>query len=262
MTSSTSHHPPSFSLAGKLALITGSTQGLGLEIASAYAASGARVIINGRSRQRVLDTVARLGNHGFTAHPYVQDIGDLERLAASYAELTSLAGTPDILVNNVGIRMRQPLAESSTADVQTLIRVDLLAAIELSRLSAAAMRDHGRQGRIITLTSIAGELANPGDAIYPIAKQGLAGLVRALAVEFGPAGITSNGIAPGTFATETNAALVNDPVRGPALVGRNPSGRWGRPDEIAGAAVFLASSSASYVNGHILVVDGGYSITF
>lgn len=260
--SATSYQPPSFSLAGRLALVTGSTQGLGLEIALAYAACGARVVINGRSRPRVLDTIARFEEHGFTAYPYVQDIGDLERLASSYAQLRSLAGTPDILVNNVGIRIRQSLAESSLADIQALIQVDLLAAVELSRLCAVAMQEQDLEGRVITLTSIAGELARSGDAIYPIAKQGLAGLVRALAVEFGAVGITSNGIAPGTFATETNAAMANDPVQGPVLVGRNPLGRWAQPNEIAGAAVFLASPSASYVNGHILVVDGGYSITF
>src|SRR3546814_7004689 len=119
-----------------------------------------------------------------------------------------------------------------------------------------------RPGRFITVTSIAGELARPGDAIYPIAKQGLAGIVRALAVEYGGQGITSNGIAPGTFATETNAELASDPIKGPIVVGRNPMARWANPDEITGAAVFLASPSASYVNGHILVVDGGFSVTF
>jgi gluconate 5-dehydrogenase len=253
---------PDFSLEGKLALITGSTQGLGLAIAQAYAACGAQVIINGRTQQRVDDVVAQFEKLGHAAYPYVQDIGQLEQLESSYVRLTANIGTPHILVNNVGVRIRQPLAQSSLADILALIQIDLLAAIQLSRLSASAMSGQSIQGRIITLTSIAGELARAGDAIYPIAKQGLAGLVRALAVEFGPVGITSNGIAPGTFATETNAAMARHPIEGPKIVGRNPMARWAQPDEISGAAVFLASHSASYVNGHILVVDGGYSITF
>ena len=124
------------------------------------------------------------------------------------------------------------------------------------------MQQANISGRIISLSSIAGRIARPGDGIYPIAKQGIEGMVRALAVEFGPDGITSNGIAPGTFATESNVQLANDPVKGPAVLGRNPLQRWAKPNEITGAAVFLASEAASYVNGHVMVVDGGFSITF
>jgi gluconate 5-dehydrogenase len=253
---------PDFSLAGKLALITGSTQGLGLAIARAYAASGARVIINGRSAERADHVVAQLQGDGATAHTFVHDLADIQGLQAAYGRLCEELGAPDILVNNVGIRIRKPLADATLEDIVQLINVDLIAAVEISRLAAQAMVVSGKPGRIVTLTSIAGELARAGDAIYPVAKQGLSGLVRALAVEYGQHGITSNGIAPGTFATETNAALAADPVKGPVVVGRNPLGRWAQPHEITGAAVFLASPSASYVNGHILVVDGGFSITF
>ncbi|HUG60164.1 MAG TPA: SDR family oxidoreductase [Candidimonas sp.] len=253
---------PDFSLDGKLALITGSTQGLGLAIAKAYAASGARVIINGRNPDRVAQAVDMLASQGYEAHGYVNDIGKLSDQAAAFEQLRAEVGTPDILVNNVGIRIRKPLAQASLEEILELINVDLVAAVQLSKLAADAMVAKRLQGRLITLTSIAGELARRGDAIYPIAKQGLSGMIRALAVEYGPCGITSNGIAPGTFATETNASLVNDPIKSPIVVGRNPLGRWAEPDEIAGAAVFLASPSASYVNGHILVVDGGFSVTF
>ncbi len=253
---------PDFSLQGKTALITGSTQGLGLEIARAYAASGARVVVNSRQAERAARVVAMLRDEGAQAEAFVHDLADLRGLEHGYAQLCRSVGTPDVLVNNVGIRIRKPMAEATLDDVVRLMNVDLIAAVELSRLAAQAMAAAGGAGRIITLTSIAGELARAGDAIYPIAKQGLAGLVRALAVEYGQHGITSNGIAPGTFATETNAALAADPVKGPIVIGRNPLGRWARPDEITGAAVFLASPSASYVNGHILVVDGGFSVTF
>lgn len=253
---------PDFSLEDKTALITGSTQGLGLVIARAYAASGARVIINSRHAERAAEVVAMLRDEGGQAEAFVHDLADVRGLEQRYARLCQNTGVPDILVNNVGIRIRKPMSEATLDDVVQLINIDLIAAVELSRLAAQAMVAAGRAGRILTLTSIAGELARAGDAIYPVAKQGLAGLVRALAVEYGGQGITSNGIAPGTLATETNAALAADPVKGPVVVGRNPLGRWARPDEIAGAAVFLASPSASYVNGHILVVDGGFSVTF
>lgn len=253
---------PDFSLEGRVALITGSAQGLGFAIAQAYAASGARVLINGRDAGKVDAAVARLVERGLDARPLVLDIAELETQQAAYARICATFGTPDILVNNVGIRIRKFLADASLEDIVRLIQVDLIAAVHLSKLAAQAMAAAGKQGRIISLTSIAGGLARAGDAVYPIAKQGLAGMVRALAVEYGPKAITSNGIAPGTFATETNAALAADPVKGAAVVGRNPMGRWGQPSEIAGAAVFLASGAASYVNGHILVVDGGFSVTF
>lgn len=253
---------PDFSLEGKLALITGSTQGLGLVIAKAYAASGAGVIINGRDAARVARVVADLIDHGHRAYAYVQDIGKLAEQETTFKELCNQVGVPDIVVNNVGIRIRTSLTEASLSDIVELINVDLIAAVQLSRLAAAAMVAKHCKGRLITLTSIAGELARSGDAIYPIAKQGLSGLIRALAVEYGHHGITSNGIAPGTFATESNKALANDPIKGPVVVGRNPLGRWAQPSEIAGAAVFLASPAASYVNGHIIVVDGGFSVTF
>ncbi|QIM49732.1 SDR family oxidoreductase [Pusillimonas sp. DMV24BSW_D] len=255
---------PDFSLNNRLALVTGSTRGLGYAIASAYAASGANVIINGRDPERTQAVARQLREQGATAHAWVQDIADFDSLPQAYANLCNQWGTPDILVNNVGIRIRKPLSAASVNDINQLIHVNLSAAVFLSKLAAGAMLDQNPKpsGRIISLTSIAGNLARSGDAIYPIAKLGLKGLVHSLAVEYGPYGITSNGVAPGTFATEANADLVADPVRGPVVIGRNPLGRWGQPEEITGAAVFLASPSAAYVNGHVLVVDGGFSITF
>lgn len=254
--------PPDFSLKGQVALITGSTQGLGWAIAQAYAASGAHVIINGRTPDRVHQRVAQLQDSGGCASHFVFDVTNLEQQRDAVDQLQQSTGPISILVNNVGIRVRKSLLDASLTDITSLIHTDLTAAVCLSKCIAATMVKQGQGGRIITLTSIAGELARAGDAIYPVAKQGLAGLVRALAVEYGSHGITSNGIAPGTFATESNAALAADPVKGPVVVGRNPMARWAAPSEITGAAVFLASNSASYVNGHILVVDGGFSVTF
>lgn len=253
---------PDFSLRGKRALITGSTQGLGLAIAQAYAAAGAELIIHGRDAKRANAVAETLAQSGVQASVWIQDLAFADQLAQSFDACCTMHGVPDILVNNVGQRLRKPFAQARLSEIMQLIHVDLVAGVELSRLAAGALCETRGWGRIITLTSIAGELARYGDAIYPVAKQGLAGMVRALAVEYGRHGITSNGIAPGTFATESNAALAADPLKGPQVVGRNPLARWARPDEITGAAVFLASPSASYVNGHILVVDGGFSITF
>jgi gluconate 5-dehydrogenase len=253
---------PDFSLRGKLALLTGSAQGLGLVIARAYGHAGAAVIVNGRDPERTGQAAQRLRGEGLEAHAWVRDMAQLHTLQADYAALCDQYGVPDILVNNVGIRMRKTLAEFSLQDIENLMHTDLTAAVYLSKLAAEHMAQAGRAGRLISMSSIADRVARPGDAVYPVAKHGISGLVRALAVEYGRLGITSNGIAPGTFATESNAALARDPVKGPQVLGRNPMQRWAEPEEIAGAALFLASPAASYVNGHVLVVDGGFSITF
>lgn len=252
---------PDFSLSGQCALITGATQGLGWAIAQAYAASGAHVIVNGRTAHKVEQRVQELIELGYQATPLVLDVANLDQHREALASLQDKA-RPGILVNNVGIRVRKSLQDASLNDILSLIHTDLTACVHLSKCVATDLVQQGSGGRIITMTSIAGELARAGDAIYPVAKQGLVGLIRALAVEYGPYGITSNGIAPGTFATESNAGLAADPVKSAVVVGRNPMGRWASPAEITGAAVFLASRSASYVNGHVLVVDGGFSVTF
>lgn len=250
-----------FDLSGQVALVTGSARGLGLCIARALAGSGARVLINGRNAQAVDVTVAGLRADGLDAHPLVFDVSNDAAMAQAFERIDREHGRLDILVNNVGARNRKTLADTSAAEIRELIDTDLVAGILLAKLAAERMVRQG-SGRLIAITSVVGELARAGDAVYPAAKQGLTGLVRALAAEFGGRGITSNAIAPGTFATETNAAMVADPDFGPRVAARNPTGRWGEPEEIAGAAVFLASKAASYVNGHVLVVDGGLSIQF
>lgn len=250
-----------FSLQGKIALITGSGRGLGLAIARAMAGAGAHVLLNGRNPEPLQAAARHLADEGLSAQPLPFDVGDDRARDAAFAAIEAEHGRLDILVNNVGARNRKTLVDISAAEVRELIETNLSAAILLAR-SAAQLMARQRSGRLITVTSVVGELARAGDAIYPAAKQGLAGLTRAMAVEFGPLGITSNAIAPGTFATETNADMVADPRIGPAVAARNPMGRWGEAEEIAGAAVFLASPAASYVNGHVLVVDGGLSVQF
>ncbi|HLR82768.1 MAG TPA: SDR family oxidoreductase [Paenalcaligenes sp.] len=250
-----------FDLTGKRALITGSSQGLGWAIAQSMAEQGAHIILNGRDEQSLSNRVQQLRASGYAADAFCQDITE-SQCGQQFELLCQQLGSPHILVNCVGVRLRQSLADSSDDEIQSLLHTNLTALVLLSRRAALAMKQQGLGGRIINLSSIAGRLARIEDTIYPIAKQGVEALVRALAVEFGPVGITSNGIAPGTFATESNEQLARDPTKGPQVVGRNPLQRWAEPHEIAGAAVFLASDSASYVNGHILVVDGGFSIAF
>lgn len=259
---STSEYLPNFRLDGQVALITGAAQGLGNAIAWAYAASGALVILNGRSKNKLLATQQQFMQAGYSAEIFVQDITQYEDYAHNHNILCKKIGVPSIQINCVGQRLRKSIATSSPTEITEHIQTNLTATIQISRLGAMKMQQANISGRIISLSSIAGRIARPGDGIYPIAKQGIEGMVRALAVEFGPDGITSNGIAPGTFATESNVQLANDPVKGPAVLGRNPLQRWAKPNEITGAAVFLGSKAASYVNGHVMVVDGGFSITF
>jgi gluconate 5-dehydrogenase len=246
-----------FSLQGRVALVTGATRGLGLAIAQCLGAAGAELVVNGRDAAALEKVVAGLHADGVTATPLPFDVADAAALEAAFATL----GRLDILVGTVGLRHRAAVDELSFADFGRMVAVNLTAGFDLAKAALARMVPQGR-GRIILVTSIAGPIARAGDAAYTAAKGGLAALVRALAVEYGPQGITVNGIAPGFFATEANRAMIADAEVREFLTRRCPLRRWGEPAEIGGAALFLASDAASYVNGHILTVDGGLSASF
>lgn len=248
-----------FSLEDRIALVTGSGRGLGLEIARAMSGAGAHVLLNGRDAARLEAQAEAIRAAGGRASVLAFDVADLAAVREAFARIAREMGRLDVLVQNVGQRNRKALAEFSDAEIDALLSVNLTSSLVLAREAAKLMLPRG-SGRLIAVTSIAGQIARPNDAVYTAAKAGLAGMVRALAAEYGAAGITSNAIAPGFFATETNAAIVGDKDLSAYFEQRTPMRRWGRPEEIAGAAVFLASSAASYVNGHVLVVDGGATI--
>lgn len=248
-----------FELTGRVALVTGSARGLGFEMARGMAAAGARVYINGTSEERLLGAVKRLRELDVEVHPACFDVSD-EVLAKDWIERIYVeSGRLDILVNNVGIRMREPLETIGADELRRMLNVDLVSAFALAKLAAPLM-ERGGFGRIINVSSVAALRARRGDVAYIIAKGGMNSMTRALAAEFGPMGITCNALMPGGFLTETNEHLKSPEARA-SFKGRMPLGRAGEPPEIAGPAVFLASEAASYVTGVCFAVDGGASAT-
>ncbi len=244
-------------LGGRLALVTGSSRGLGWAMAQGLAAAGARVVLHGRDQGALGDRAEALAQAGCPAAGTISfDVTDAAAAVAGVAEIGARDGLIEILINNAGVIARRAVIETSDEEWQSVIDADLTACFRLSREAIRQMLPGG-WGRIIMTSSIMGRVARPSVAGYVTAKHALIGLVRALAVEFAARGITVNAIGPGYFPTDANRGLHEDPAFRDWIAARTPIGRWGRPEELQGAAVFLASEAASYVTGQILMVDGG-----
>jgi gluconate 5-dehydrogenase len=246
-----------FRLDRKIAVVTGSTRGIGSAIAEALGLAGATVVINGRSESEVGRRVAELQEIGITCDSWVCDVSEPDA-ADRFAALVERMSGCDVLVNNAGVQHRAALIDFPADEWDRIFATNLTAPFRLAQQAARHMLGVG-SGRIINVASMLGPIARPTIPAYVSSKGGVAALTRALAVELGPHGVTCNAIAPGYIATELNRALIDDTEFHRFVTARAPVGRWGRPEEVAAAAVFLASDEAGYVNGHVLTVDGGIS---
>jgi gluconate 5-dehydrogenase len=252
-------HP--FDLSGRRALVTGSGGGLGFAIAKGLARAGADVVLNGRNPGK-LDAARRLlDDDGMTAHSVPFDVTDASAVNAAIEDIELRIGALDIVVNNAAVNRRQPLADVSDAQWRELMAANLDAPFFVARAVIPGMKAR-RRGKIVNICSLASDIGRPNIVPYAASKGGLKMLTRALAVELAPHNVQVNGIAPGFFKTDMNAPLIADAEFSAWVARRTPAGRWGEPPEIAGAAVFLASSAADYVSGHILYVDGGFSAAY
>ena len=250
-----------FDLSGRQALVTGGGGGLGFAIARGLAAAGAHVVLNGRNRAKLDAAVSMLGAEGATASAAPFDVSQPDAVAAGIAAIERDIGPLDIVVNNAAVNQRAALDAFSTDEWHTLLAANLDGPFFVAKSVIPGMRQR-RRGKIINICSLASEIGRPNIVPYAASKGGLQMLTRALAVELAPHNVQVNGIAPGFFKTEMNAPLVANPEFSAWVAKRAPAGRWGEPSEIAGAAVFLASGAADYVTGHVLFVDGGFSVSY
>lgn len=249
---------PLFDLTGRTALVTGSSRGLGRAMAEGLAAAGASVLINGTDSSRVDVAVREMREAGFEAAPAVFDVTSEEQIVQTFADFDAAGIAVDILVNNAGIQFRKPMVELATADWQRVIDTNLTSAFIIGREAAKRMIARGH-GKIINIGSLTSALARATVAPYTVAKGGIKMLTQAMAAEWAEHGIQANAIGPGYMLTDMNQALVDNPTFDAWVKGRTPSKRWGRPEELIGAAVFLAAPASHYVNGQIIYVDGGMS---
>ena len=245
-----------FDLTGHRALITGSSKGIGFALARGLGAAGAQVVLNGRNEQTLDAARHTLVEEGIATHTSVFDVTQPDAVTAAIENIESTVGPLDILINNAGMQFRTPLEDYPTDTWSTLMRTNLDSAFYVGQAAAKHMIKRAA-GRIINICSVQSELGRPGIAPYAASKGALKMLTKGMAIDWAPHGLNVNAIGPGYFKTELNQALVDDPEFTAWLEKRTPARRWGNVEELVGAAVFLSSDASTFVNGHVLYVDGG-----
>ena len=250
-----------FDLTGKNAVVTGGTHGIGMAIATGLAEAGATIIVNDMFQEK-LDTASReFAKNGIHVHTYVLDVTDEEAVESTIPIIEKEVGPIDILVNNAGIIMRVPILEMEAKDFRQVLDVDLTGPFIMAKAVARGMVTRG-QGKIINMCSMMSELGRNTVAAYASAKGGLKMLTRNMATEWARHNIQINGIGPGYIATsQTEPIRVDGHPFNDFIIHRTPAGRWGDPEDLAGAAIFLASKASDFVNGHVVYVDGGILAT-
>ena len=242
-----------FDLNGRRALVTGSSQGIGLALAKGLASAGAELVLNGRDMQKLAETAAQFDGAVNTL-PF--DVTDHEAARQAIDMFEAETGAIDILVNNAGMQFRAPLEEFPAAAFERILRTNISSVFNVGQAVARHMIRR-RAGKIINIASVQTALARPSIAPYTATKGAVGNLTKGMATDWARYGLQCNAIAPGYFDTPLNAALVADADFSTWLEKRTPAGRWGRVEELVGACIFLASDASSFVNGHVLYVDGG-----
>lgn len=249
-----------FDLSGRRALVTGSSQGIGLSLALGLGRAGAAIVLNGRDAGKLDGAVAELRKEGLTAEAAAFDVSDSAAVKAGIDRIEAEIGAIDILVNNAGIQRRGPLEDYSVETWHELMRINLDSVFYVGQAVARHMIGRKR-GKIINIASLQSEAARYSIAPYTASKGAVKNLTKGMCTDWARHGLQVNGIGPGYFATPLNQALIENPEFDAWLKNRTPAGRWGRVEELQGAAIFLASSASDFVNGQILYVDGGVLAT-
>jgi gluconate 5-dehydrogenase len=249
--------PQLFDLSGKTALITGSSEGLGLAMAQGLAGAGASIVLNGRDEKKLARAAKSVAEAGHKVEARRFDVADEVSVLAAFAQFDAEGVDIDILVNNAGIQFRKPMIDLTTDEWRRVVDIHLTGAFQVGREAAKRMIARGRGGKIINLASLTSEVARATIAPYTAAKGGVRMLTRSMAAEWARHDIQANAIGPGFIATEMNRALLDDPKFDAWVKGRTPSGRWGKVEDLIGVTVFLASAASDYVNGQTIYVDGG-----
>lgn len=245
-----------FNLAGRTALITGSSQGIGYALAGGLATAGASIILNGRDSAKLEKAAEQLRSDGQTVSTSVFDVTDHEAVRSAVDTIEKDGVSIDILINNAGMQHRSPLEEFDPAAFEKLLQTNVASVFHVSQAVGRHMIKRNA-GKIINIASVQTALARPGIAPYTATKGAVGNLTKGMATDWAKHGLQCNAIAPGYFDTPLNAALVADPEFTAWLEKRTPAGRWGEVKELVGAAIFLSSPASSFVNGHTLYVDGG-----